>query len=190
MMVLVKFLTVFVVHFILILSVEVWTTGLQTVHLFFLMNYAIFRKFFLKLWLLILFGGKRFTGSKDTSRFISQLGNKQVPASVTLPISLFHTHLIPLHSKHDKQAMDMIPTSKKLYSNKVLSYSHWSSEETPSGINFNWVGSPETSSSLHSDPANNEEGYLQFRCRRIFKIYIIWNLYIWKHIKYLKKASL
>lgn len=141
------------------------------------MNYAIFRKFFLKLWwLIILFWGKRFTGSKDTSRFISQLGNKQHPAPVTLPISLFRTHLIHLHSKHDKQAMDMIPTRKKLYSNKVLSYSHC--EETPSGINTNWAGSPETSYSLHSGSANNEEGYLQLRCRRIFLNYHIFEYII------------
>lgn len=181
MMVLVKFLTVFVVHFILILSVEVWTTGLQTVHLFFLMNYAIFRKFFLKLWLLILFGGKRFTGSKDTSRFISQLGNKQVPASVTLPISLFHTHLIPLHSKHDKQAMDMIPTSKKLYSNKVLSYSHWSSEETPSGINFNWVGSPETSSPCIQTQQTMKRGICNLDAEEFLK-FILFEIYIFENI--------
>lgn len=114
MMLLVKSATMFVVHFILVLSVDVWTTGhhTQCTSVLWWIRPFLGNSFLELWWFITLFGGKRFTGSKDTSRFISQLGNKLHPASVTLPISLFHMHLICLHSKHDKQAMDMIPTRK------------------------------------------------------------------------------
>lgn len=95
------------------------------------------------------------------------VGKRKLPCCCQSPrIYLSHTHLIHLHSEHDRQARDMIPTRKRLYSNKVLSYSHWSSEDTLTGINRNWAGSPGTSSSLLPDPANSEVGCLQFRCRR------------------------
>lgn len=164
-MLLVKFPTVLVLHFILVLSVDVWIQAFTEC------TSALRR--------IMPFLGNSFWSCDALSSFLEE--KDSVEAKILQ--GLFHSwetnwalllSLSPyLCFAHTWCVYTQNMTNKPRIwfqqgKNCILMKSYdIPSEDTPSGINTNWAGSPETSSSLHSDSENNEEGYLQFRCWRI-----------------------